>query len=69
MGENVGRVRPTMGKRRLDPAPPSTPSAQHDGHEHNWKPSPTMNGWQWCDVKGCGMARKKPVVVQEVKGP
>ena len=54
------------GEAPADPAPPSTPSAQHDGHEHNWKPSPTMTGWQWCDVKGCGKARKKPVVVREV---
>lgn len=42
-------------------APASTPSAQPQGqHEHHWLPSPTLPGWQWCDVRGCGKARKAP---------
>lgn len=42
------------------PAPASTPSAQPEGHhDHHWVPSPTMPGWVWCDVKGCGKAKKK----------
>ncbi len=56
------------------PEPPtSTPSAQPAGHhEHQWKPSPTMPGWRWCDVKGCGKAEKIRAAarpVEEVKAP
>ena len=42
-----------------EPPQPSTPSALPKGnHEHIWKPSPTLTGWEYCDVKGCGTARK-----------
>ena len=39
--------------------PASTPSGQPAGHhDHKWEPSPTMPGWRWCTVKGCGKAEK-----------
>ena len=45
----------------VGPEPPQTPSSQPEGHhDHHWVKSPTMAGWQWCDVKGCGKARKRP---------
>ena len=57
--ENVGGGAP-YGEGG-DPPPASTPSAQSEGHhDHHWRPSPTLNGWQYCDVKGCGKARKRP---------
>lgn len=43
------------------PSPPQTPSGQPEGHhEHNWKPSPTLAGWHYCTVKGCGRAERIP---------
>jgi hypothetical protein len=58
---------PGAGDQAAAPAPAgpapglSTPSGQAEGHhEHHWVKSPTMAGWQWCDVRGCGKARKEP---------
>jgi hypothetical protein len=59
MGEGAGDD--GTGEGPEPPAPVSTPSGQAAGHhDHHWVKSPTMAGWQWCDVKGCGKARKQP---------
>lgn len=53
----AGRV----GGEADDGEAPATPSAQPEGHhDHNWKPSPTLAGWRYCTVKGCGRAERIP---------
>lgn len=61
-GEGAAGSAPTTPEGEApSPGAASTPSGQPDGHhEHTWAPSPTMPGWRWCTVRGCGKAEKAP---------
>jgi hypothetical protein len=62
--ENRGEGAEDFGEGSKASSPPlETPSSQSEGHhDHHWVKSPTLQGWEYCDVHGCGKARRASLV-------